>query len=108
MIGSKMFARILTLGAFVGPMMYQGRKVTAWRSTRSFQGAQHSEERVLRAKAKRLRRTAALRRAVDAGGYGLTPFVGQKGYVGNTPQNCDAVQIGATPGFAIHQRQVQA
>lgn len=71
-------------GGLIAPLnnrKHLGEPVLAWR-TRSkswLTGTQHSEERVLRAEAKRIQRRAKTLRAVAAGGYGPLPYAGARG-----------------------------
>jgi hypothetical protein len=87
-IGARLFSALLFAGGLLQPgNLPSGRKVTMWNTrSRTYEGATHDPDRVLRAEAKRVQRRAKVRRAVAAGGYGLLPYVGQKGYVGNTRQ----------------------
>lgn len=110
MIGAKLFGAILLASGFVGAQKVGTKTRHFWTTGANrfgYGGTEHSEWRVARAVEKRARRVEILRRNVDAGAYGLRPFVGQKGYMANTPQNCAIVSPFAPVSFVIHELQVR-
>lgn len=104
---SLIMAVLPILAGFARPVKVGASTRVGWGRPRHLVTTWHDQRKVDAALVKRERRAAKLHTAVDQGAYGLLPFVGQQGYIANTPQNCDAVQLGATVGFAIHQLQVR-
>lgn len=95
------------LAGFARPVKYGSETRVGWGRPRHLVRNWHDQRRVDAALVKRARRVEKLRADVHAGAYGLLPFVGQRGWLANTPQNCDAINEGCTPGLAVTLLQVR-